>query len=89
MNPKKVLAVETDEEFVDLLLKGDERAPLKIGWRVEKIAGDPEDISPLGSHATVIGSVFHEDIGALYLVNWDHLPGAPVLVSGFKIKKLK
>ena len=89
MDIKKIIAVQSNEAFIDLMYKGDDRAPLKIGWRIEKIAGDPGDMSSLGAQGEVVGSIFHEEIGAAYLVTWDHFLEYPVFVMGFKIKKLK
>ena len=83
---KKLHAVEANEALLEALLKGDERAPLKIGWRIVKIAGDEGDISPIGEKGEVLGSMFSVEVGAAYLVKWDNFP-APVIVVGWKIKK--
>jgi hypothetical protein len=57
------------------------------GSRVVKIAMDEKDANPLGTLATVLGSMGHpsmEEPG--YFVEWDTMPRVAVFVAPWKIK---
>lgn len=78
------------QKVVELMMKGDDRCPLKLGWRVEKLFADgPEDRHALGSQGTVIGSIYNEEFSiAAYLVEFDSDGGIPTFVTGIKINKI-
>lgn len=64
-----------------------EEAPgaLPNGTRVRKVETEPEDAHPIGSLATVLGSVYHAVHGFGYFVEWDAKPRFAVLVIARKI----
>lgn len=59
---------------------------LPNGSRVEKAAGEPGDAHPIGSLATVLGSVSHPSVGMAYFVEWDDMPRHAVGVSAWKLR---
>lgn len=59
------------------------------GTRVVKIQSEAGDAHPVGSLATVLGSVGHPGIGIGYFVEWDDQPRMAVFVAGVKIERAK
>jgi hypothetical protein len=55
------------------------------GTRVVKVRSDPGDAHPIGSLATVLGSMGHPKIGNGYFLEWDAKPRWAVFVMGDKI----
>ena len=58
---------------------------LSNGTRVRKIKSEPGDTHPIGSLATVLGSLGLPDIGYGYFVEWDVKPRLAVFVIAAKI----
>jgi hypothetical protein len=59
------------------------------GTRVVKVRTDAGDAHPLGSLATVLGSMGHPKVGNGYFVEWDARPRWAVFVAGDKIAPAK
>lgn len=75
--------------MLDLFYKGDDRCPIKIGDTVEKVwSNNGKELHKLGDKGKVVGSIFHEEIGAMYLVEFPNDP-APTFIIGAKINKVK
>ena len=55
------------------------------GQRVVKVKEEDGDTHPVGSCATVLGSIGHPDIGVGYFVEWDDLPRVAVFVVEWKL----
>jgi hypothetical protein len=58
---------------------------MKNGTRVRKVKFEPGDAHPIGSLATVLGSLHHPTLGYAYFVEWDNAPRTATAVVGFKI----
>lgn len=56
------------------------------GTRVRKLKDDPGDLHPIGSEATVLGSIHHLAVGYGYFVEWDASPRTAVFVVPWKIE---
>jgi hypothetical protein len=67
-----------------------EQAPGAIpnGRKVIKIASERGDTHPVGSVATVLGSLRHPDLGFAYFVEWGGHPNMASLVVGTKIRPI-
>lgn len=70
-------------------------APIANGTRVRKVRTEPGDANPIGTEATVLGSLgpmpadAGEHAGTYgYFVEWDTMPGTAVFVIGEKIEPL-
>lgn len=61
---------------------------LRNGTRVHKIATEDGDTHPVGSKATILGSVHVPERGYAYFVEWDDSPRYAVLVVAGKIRQL-
>lgn len=58
------------------------------GTRVEKAIFETGDAHPIGSQATVLGSVGHAKVGMGYFVEWDARPRVAVFVEARKVRNL-
>jgi hypothetical protein len=59
------------------------------GTRVAKTAEDPSgDLTPLGSHGAVLGSIYAPEVGVGYFVEWDDKPKTAVFVVAKKLTAL-
>jgi hypothetical protein len=58
---------------------------IRNGTRVVKVRTEAGDTHPVGSLATVLGSMGHPDVGIGYFVEWDARPRFAVLVVADKI----
>lgn len=79
--------IETEEEFYDHLMKGDDRCPIKKGEMVEKVWADLEgDHHPIGAKGKVVGSIFADGLAA-YMV---HFEGDEqyTFIAGVKVNKI-
>lgn len=56
------------------------------GSRVVKVKAESGDAHPVGTMATVLGSVMHPSAGLAYFVEWDDTPRVATAVVSFKIK---
>lgn len=65
-----------------------DRAPghLPNGTRVRKVMTEPGDTHPVGSMATILGSMHHPMVGGGYFVEWDATPRHAVFVISSKIE---
>ena len=59
------------------------------GSRVVKIKTEPGDSHPVGSSATVLGSLYAPDVGFGYFVEWDARPRYAVFASAAKIESVR
>jgi hypothetical protein len=55
------------------------------GTRVRKDVSEDGDSHPVGTRATVLGSLYEPDLGYGYFVEWEPTPRVAVFVAGFKI----
>jgi hypothetical protein len=60
---------------------------MKNGTRVRKVVSESGDAHPLGSLATVLGSLHHPTLGYAYFVEWDDRPRTATAVVGAKIDR--
>lgn len=58
---------------------------IRNGTRVVKVRTEARDTHPVGSLATVLGSMGHPDVGIGYFVEWDARPRWAVFVIAWKI----
>lgn len=59
---------------------------LPNGTRVRKVRVEAGDTHPIGSTATVLGSLHHPKVGGGYFVEWDATPRHAVFVISTKIE---
>lgn len=71
--------------WVGLHTRSQARGAIPNGVRVRKISIERGDSHPVGSTATVLGSIFYPQIGYCYFVEWDAEPKAAVFVVGEKV----
>jgi len=87
---EKFRAVNFGDKRILVGTDNDERFP--AGSRVIKVTGEAADAHRVGSKGTVVGAlcVPNTDMGiqAMLWVDWDDLPGVPVAIADFKIKRL-
>jgi hypothetical protein len=57
----------------------------KNGTKIRKGDGDLDDITPKGTPGTILGSLYHHQMGVGYFVEWDDKPGMPVFVMERKL----
>lgn len=62
------------------------RGAIPNGTRVEKRASEPGDTHQDGAIATVLGSIYHPQVGYGYFVAWDTHPHEAVFVAGPKVR---
>ena len=55
------------------------------GARVVKVQTEPGNSPPVGTQATVLGSISHPDIRAGYFVEWDGMPRCAGFVAATKL----
>lgn len=61
------------------------------GTRIFKLKNEPGDMTPIGTHGTVLGSVPAAPVlpdGYIYFVTWDNAPKRAVAVSSPKIERM-
>lgn len=71
--------------WVGMHTRNQARGAIPNGARVRKISTERGDSHPVGSTATVLGSIFHASVGYGYFVEWDVSPRSAVFVVGEKI----
>lgn len=57
------------------------------GTVIEKATFEEGDFAPLGTLGTVLGSVYHEEIGYFYFVEWSIQPKMAVGLMALKIAR--
>jgi hypothetical protein len=57
------------------------------GTRIEKARSEPGDRTPVGMTGTVLGSLSHPGLGAMYFVEWDDQPRVAVAAVGWKLAR--
>lgn len=85
-----VLEIEGLDELVPEPVSTNEEAPgaLGNGSRVEKAKSEAGDAHVDGSLGRITGSQHPKDLGYVYCVEWDDMPGLPVWVGETRIRAL-
>lgn len=61
---------------------------LKAGTRIVKAdrdKGGPDDLTPIGTLGTVLGSLYDPALGIAYFIEWDDKPKVAVLAVAWKV----
>lgn len=58
------------------------------GTRVKKVKAEPGDKHPIGTEATVLGSMAAPPVGTGYFVEWDSRPSYAVFVIDWKVERI-
>jgi hypothetical protein len=75
--------------YIGAFTKNEAPQCYRNGTRIRKTVHQEGDATPVGGRGTVLGSIFHPELGGFYFVEWDHKPKVAVGVAAVKIGLLE
>lgn len=90
-NNQRGVLIESNQAFIDKLLKGDKRCEYSVGDRVKKSIYEIGDAHQIGHEGIIIGSCYIEDLELdkreAYFIQFEN-DHAPSLIMKYKIELL-
>jgi hypothetical protein len=84
----EVLNIQDHPGYTGAFTTDEANGAMKNGTRVMKFTSEAGDLTPTGTHGSIRGSLYYQDTGYFYFIEWDNKPKTVVGCTGFKLRRL-